>query len=52
MNKLLDAFKTCNSLNNAKKLANHARKHPMVFCMLTTDDAHILKEAINLAERN
>ena len=50
MNKI-DAFKTTNSLANAKKLAAHIRKHPMVECMLTETDAHIVREALRLVEK-
>lgn len=51
MTKLLNAYKTCNSLKNAKKLRDYTRSHPMAQCMLTVDDNHILEEAIRLAER-
>jgi uncharacterized protein (DUF2249 family) len=42
---ILDAFKTTNSLANAKKVAAHVRKHPMVMTMLTEDDAGMVREA-------
>ena len=51
MIKLLEAFKKCNSLANAKKLQAWERKHPFAACMLTADDGHILNEAILLAVR-
>lgn len=51
MSKLLDAFKTCNSLANAKRIRNHLNRHPMVLCMLTEDDLHIAREAVSLANR-
>ena len=51
MIKLLDAYKTCNSLANARKLARHARKHPFSVCLLSADDHHILDEALRLVDR-
>ena len=50
---VLDTFKTVNSLANAnaKKIRAHIRRHPMVMCMLTEDDAHIVREAVALAEK-
>jgi hypothetical protein len=42
---ILDAFKTTNSLTNAKKVAAHVRKHPMIMTMLTEDDAGMVREA-------
>ena len=51
MNKHLDAFKTTNSLANARRLVAHIKKHPMVMCMLTEDDAHMVREAAQLVER-
>ena len=51
MLKLLDTFKTTNSLANARKLVAHGRKHPFSLCFLTEDDAHILREAVRLVEK-
>ena len=51
MLKLLEAYKTVNSLANAKRLAAHARRHPFAVAFLTEDDAHILTEALRLADR-
>jgi len=51
MSKLLEAFKTTNSLVNARKLVANARRHPMAMCMLTEDDAHIFREAERLVEK-
>ena len=51
MFKTLEAFKTTNSLANARRLVAHIRKHPMVMCMLTEDDAHMVREAVQLVDR-
>ena len=51
MTKHLEAFIACNSLANAKRIAAHARKHPFALCLLTADHAHLVEEAIRLAER-
>ena len=51
MTKLLDAYKTCNSLKNAKRLRAYARSHPFAACLLNVVDADLLAEAIHLANR-
>jgi hypothetical protein len=45
INTVLDAFKTTASLANAKKLVAHLRKFPMTACILTEDDAGIVRSA-------
>jgi hypothetical protein len=51
MQKILDAFIATSSLANARKLAAHVRRHPMVMCMLTADHASIVDQALRLVER-
>ncbi len=48
---VLDAFKSVNSLANAKRVRAHLNRHPMVLCMLTEDDLHIAREAVALANK-
>jgi hypothetical protein len=45
INDHIDAFISCNSLNNARKLVNHVRRHPMVMCLLTEDHAGQVRNA-------
>jgi hypothetical protein len=46
----LEAFKTTNSLANARKLVAHGRKHPFSLCFLTEDDAGMVREAQRLVD--
>jgi hypothetical protein len=50
MNKVLDAYKTTNSLANARRLAAYARKHPFAVCLLTQVDSDLLTEALCLVD--
>jgi hypothetical protein len=50
MNKVLDAYKTTNSLANARRLAAYARKHPFAVCLLTQVDSDLLTEALRLVD--
>jgi hypothetical protein len=50
INDHIDAFISCNSLNNARKLVNHVRRHPMVMCLLTEDHAGQVRNAERMVD--
>ena len=50
MNKVLDAFIACNSLNNARKLVAYVNRHPMVMCMISEDHAGQVRNAERMVE--
>lgn len=51
MQKLLIAYAADPSVKNAVKLRTYDRAHPMARCMLSVDDADLLADAINHANR-
>jgi hypothetical protein len=50
INTIIDAFITCSSLNNAKKLVAHVHRHPMVLCMISEDHAGQVRNAERMIE--
>jgi hypothetical protein len=51
MSKLLNAYRTDQSLKNAQKLRAYERSHPMAACLLIAADADLLADAIHHANR-
>lgn len=50
INDRIDAFITCNSLVNAKKLVAHVNRNPMVLCILTEDHAGQVRNAERMVD--
>jgi len=50
INTAVDAFISCNSLVNARKLVAHVNRHPMVMCMLSEDHAGQVRNAERMVE--
>lgn len=45
MSKLLTAFENNQTIENARKLVAHDRKHPMASCLLSPDEHIVLRAA-------
>jgi len=50
INERIDAFITCNSLVNARKLVAHINRHPMAMCMLTEDHEGQVRNAQRMVD--
>ena len=49
MKKLIDAFRLNPTYDNARKVWQYDRSHPMAACILTKDDCDILAECVRIA---
>lgn len=51
MQKLLTAYRADKSIGTARKIRAYDRAHSMAACLLTREDADLLADAINHANR-
>lgn len=49
MKKLIDAFKKNPSYDNARKVWQYDKSHPMACCLISAEDIPVLDQAIHMA---